>query len=463
MVRLFNVYYPKRTLFLLFGEVLIIGASFLAAGLVRFGSDFSLKLNYEIGFGRIGLVSGVCLLCLYYFDLYDSGIITNAFEVLTRLIQVLGATCLVTAFLYYVFPLVRLEMGYLALGLLFIGILLAVSRQLFFALNKSMFLAERAIILGGGSLANSIAAEVQKRPELGLRLLGRVGAVGSPGSSDNGLPCLGDVDHLSALVERARVSQVIVAMTERRGLLPVESLIQLKARGIRIQNGEEIYENLAGKVPVDSFRLSWLLYSRGPTVSKPILLYKRVASVVFSFLGLLLFSPLMALIAVAIRLDSPGPILYRQKRVGKDGKTFTLCKFRSMRAENEQNGEYKPAQKNDERFTRVGRWLRRTRLDELPQLYNILRGDIYFVGPRPFVPNQEKELVEKIPFYRQRWIVRPGATGWAQINQGYCANVEDNIEKLAYDLFYIKNMSIGLDLLIAFRTVKVMLLGRGGR
>lgn len=463
MVRLFNVYYPKRTLILLFGEVLIIGASFLAAALVRFGSDVSLKLNYEIGFGRIALVSGVCLLCLYYFDLYDTGIITNAFEVLTRLVQVLGATCVITAFLYYVFPLVRLEMSFLVLALFFIGICLAASRNLFFALNKSMFLSERAIILGGGLLAESIAAEVQKRPELGLRVLGRVGEPANSGMSDHSLPCLGDVENLSALVERAHVSQVIVAMTERRGRLPVESLIQLKAKGVQIQNGEEVYENLAGKVPVDSFRLSWLLYSPGPTVSKPILLYKRVASVLFSALGLLIFSPLMALIAVAIRLDSTGPVLFRQKRVGKDGKIFTLYKFRSMRAETEVNGDYKPARENDERFTRVGRWLRRARLDELPQLYNIFRGDIYFVGPRPFVPNQEKDLVEQIPFYRQRWIVRPGATGWAQINQGYCATLEDNIEKLAYDLFYIKNMSIGLDLLIAFRTVKVMLLGRGGR
>jgi len=463
LVRLFNVYYPKRTLILLFGEVLIIGASFLAAGLFRFGSDFSLKLYYENGFARIGLVAGVCLLCLYYFDLYDTGIITNSFEVLTRLVQVLGATCIITAFLYYVFPIVRLELGFLMLGLLIIGICLAASRNLFFALNKSTFMSERAIILGGGSLAESIAAEVRKRPELGLRLLGRVGQPANPGSGDNSLPCLGDVENLSALVERAHVSHVIVAMTERRGRLPVESLIQLKTKGVQVQNGEEVYENLAGKVPVDSFRLSWLLYAPGPTVSKPILLYKRVASVLFSALGLLLSSPIMFLTALAIKLDSRGPVLFRQKRVGKDGKTFTLYKFRSMRNDPEANGEYKPAQKNDARVTRVGRWLRRARLDELPQLYNIFRGDIYFVGPRPFVPNQEKELVDQIPFYRQRWIVRPGATGWAQINQGYCATLEENVEKLAYDLFYIKNMSIGLDLLIAFRTIKVMLLGRGGR
>jgi len=149
--------------------------------------------------------------------------------------------------------------------------------------------------------------------------------------------------------------------------------------------------------------------------------------------------------------------------VGQDGELFDLYKFRSMHLNAEPEGESRPAQENDQRITRVGRWIRRTRLDEVPQLYNILVGDMYFIGPRPFVPFQEHELAEKIPFYSQRWSVRPGATGWAQINYGYCETVEDNAEKLAYDLFYIKNMSLGMDLLIAFRTIKVLLLGRGSR
>jgi len=171
----------------------------------------------------------------------------------------------------------------------------------------------------------------------------------------------------------------------------------------------------------------------------------------------------MLLIAVAVRLDSPGPALYSQARVGKDGKLFTLFKFRSMRNGADTDSNHTPATERDDRITRVGYWLRRTRLDELPQLYNIVRGDMYFVGPRPFVPNQERELAEKIPFYRYRWAVKPGATGWAQVNRGYCATLEDNSEKLAYDLFYIKNMSIGLDILVLFQTIKILLLGRGGR
>jgi len=224
-----------------------------------------------------------------------------------------------------------------------------------------------------------------------------------------------------------------------------------------------MYETLTGKVALESLRLSWLLFSRGFRVSRSMLLYKRATSIIISAVGLLLALPLMAIIAVAIRLDSKGAVMFRQERLGLRGAIFTLNKFRSMVEGADADGIYRPAQENDDRVTRVGRWLRRYRLDELPQLWNVLRGDIYFVGPRPFVPNQEREYAEKIPFYTQRWSVRPGLTGWAQVNREYCATVEDNADKLAYDLFYIKNMSVGLDLLIVFKTLKSLLLGRGGR
>jgi lipopolysaccharide/colanic/teichoic acid biosynthesis glycosyltransferase len=178
---------------------------------------------------------------------------------------------------------------------------------------------------------------------------------------------------------------------------------------------------------------------------------------------LLLMLPVMVVIALAIRLDSPGPIIFRQKRVGKNGRIFTLYKFRSMIDGAERDNNFKPASKGDSRITRVGAVLRRTRLDELPQLLNILLGDMYFIGPRPFVPNQEEECIRHIPFYKQRWSVRPGATGWAQVNRDYCTTIEDNTDKLSYDLFYIKNVSVGLDLLILFKSIKILLLGRGGQ
>ncbi|MGA2631325.1 MAG: TIGR03013 family XrtA/PEP-CTERM system glycosyltransferase [Terriglobia bacterium] len=463
MIRLFNVYYPTRVLLLLVGEAVLVSASFALAAFVRYGPDTVLFLNYEGGLGQIGLAAGISLLCLYYFDLYDTLIISNSREVLTRLIQVLGVTCLIMAPLSYILPAARLEARVFLLGIVFAGVLLAVWRKIFLVINASPSLARRAILLGTGPQVASLCKEIEKRPEWGVKIVGYVGRPPESPGALNGLPRLGDLEQLNAVVEKEGISQVIVALGERRGRLPVEDLLRLKTRGVLVQDGSDAYESLTGKVSLDSFRLSWLLFSRGYPVSHFVLLYKRLTSILLSAAGLILALPVTALIALAIKLDSKGPVVFRQKRVGQDGKLFDLYKFRSMHLNAEPEGESRPAQENDQRITRVGRWIRRARLDEVPQLYNILVGDMYFIGPRPFVPFQEHELAEKIPFYRQRWSVRPGATGWAQINYGYCETVEDNAEKLAYDLFYIKNMSLGLDLLIAFRTIKVLLLGRGSR
>lgn len=288
--------------------------------------------------------------------------------------------------------------------------------------------------------------------------------IGWSGTTDGALATRQELaQRVVDMVEGRRVARIIVSLEDRRGRLPLEELLQLKSHGVLVQDGSDLYEALTGKVLLNSLRLSSLLFARGFRVSRVLLVYKRIVSFTLSLVGLFVSLPVMALIALAIGLDSEGPVLFRQERVGKDGKAFKLTKFRSMRVGSDADGQSRPAQENDERLTRVGRWLRKTRLDELPQLYNILRGDMYFVGPRPFVPSQEEECARKIPFYRQRWTVKPGATGWAQVNRGYCATVEDNEEKLAYDLFYIKNVSIGLDLLILFRTVKILLLGRGAR
>ncbi len=251
-------------------------------------------------------------------------------------------------------------------------------------------------------------------------------------------------------------------MGDRRGKLQVDKLLKLKTSGVYIQDGPEYYESITGKIPLDSLRLSWLLFSPGFHVRAALRLYKRLFSLILGGLAILLTSPLMLLAAIAIRLDSKGPAIFRQERVGEHGKLFTVFKFRSMYAGSDKK-KLTPVEDGDPRVTRVGKWLRRTRVDELPQLFNIVKGDMAFVGPRPFVPEQEEDCAAKIPFYEQRWLVKPGATGWAQINRGYNATLEDNREKLAYDLFYIKNVSFGLDLFIMFSTIKILLLGRGGR
>jgi len=463
LIRLFNVYYPTRVLLLLAGEGVLVFAAFALAVLVRHRENTYLYLNFEGGFGQVGLTAGVCLICLYYFDLYDSLIISNQREVLIRLVQVLGATCLIMAPIYYLFPAAAMQAIVFTLGISLSGVFLALWRKMFLVINASLRLARRALVVGTGPQVKSLSSEIEKRPEWGVALVGYVGEAPNSAEAMNGLRHLGSIEDLHAVVDRERADQVIVSMGERRGRLPIEPLLRLKSRGILVQDGSDVYETLTGKVPLDSMRLSWLLFARGFPVPHFVLIYKRLMSIIFSSAGLILSLPIMALTAVAIKLDSRGPVIFRQKRVGQDGRLFDLFKFRSMKLEDDPSAQYRPALENDDRITRVGAWIRRARLDELPQLYNILRGDMYFIGPRPFVPPQEEELAKAIPFYGQRWLVKPGATGWAQVNYGYCATVEDNTEKLAYDLFYIKNMSVGLDLLIAFRTIKVLLLGKGSR
>jgi sugar transferase (PEP-CTERM system associated) len=463
MIRLFHVYFPSRTLLLAGTELLLITAALLAAVILRFHGDVELALLYEGGVLRIGTACLVLMLCMHYYDLYNSPVLCRPAEAFTRLVQVLGTTSVILAGIYYVYPQVQLGRAPFIIWIILAGLILAGWRRLFFALNKSAKLSHRTVLLGSGPMATSLSSEIELRPELGLNLLGYVGTPDDDEGGLNGLRHLCDIQDLSDLVERDRVTRIILTDIERCGRLPVDLLLKLKARGTVFQDAADVYEAVTGRLCLDALRPSWLLFANGFCVSPFTLFQKRMASIILSSISILLSAPLMALIALAIRLDSPGPAIFRQKRVGKDGKIFTMYKFRSMWLGADADGDPRPATDNDERVTRVGRRLRRMRLDELPQLFNIFKGDMYFIGPRPFVPNMEEELIQKIPFYAQRSIVKPGATGWAQIRRGYCATVKDNVEKLGYDLFYIKHLSFGLDFLILFETLKILVLGRGGR
>jgi exopolysaccharide biosynthesis polyprenyl glycosylphosphotransferase len=464
LIRLLHAYFPGRTLFLGISEACLVALAFLAATIVRLGTnDAAVMLGYEQGFFKIVVVSAAFVTCMYYFDLYDSAVLNSPRAVLTRLIQMQGTVCIVLAGLYYVYPALRLSRSIFLIGFILVAMLLSLWRRLFLTFNTLPQFAERALIFGDGPLAEPLVGELRSHPELGVRVVGQLSGLVSGNGS---LELISREEQFEALISSVKPyapDRIIIALGERRGALPVEALLQLKSRGVRIQDGGEMYEAVTGKVPIDSLHLSWLLFSRGFWVSRSLLIYKRVASLIISTIGLVLTAPLAALVALAIRADSTGPVIFRQKRVGQNGKIFTLYKFRTMADGADDGDKHRPAEPTDARFTRVGRLLRRTRLDELPQMLNIFRGEMHFIGPRPFVPDQEQECSEKIPHYRHRWVVKPGATGWAQVNRGYNVTIEDNKEKLAYDLFYIKNISIGLDLLILFKTAKILLLGRGGR
>ena len=463
MIRVLNAYFPARTLFLGLSEAVLATLAFVLAVVVDQGPlNATIALNYEQGYTKIALIVGTFVVCMYYFDLYDSKVFGNRRELFTRIVQVMGTLCLILAFIYYEFPFLRLSTEIFLKGTALATCGLLCSRRLFLLVNTIDRVAEQCIILGNGPLAETLISELAKRPELGLRVVNHINEDQERLPSE-GLQDAFFSDELGRIVERQNITRIIVAMSERRGKMPVESLLQLKTLGIRIQDGVELYEQISGKISLQSLRLSWLLFSPGFQASRFQLIYKRLFSLCLSAICLLIALPFMLVIALAIRLDSRGPVIFRQERVGKNGKIFTLYKFRSMVDGTERDGIFQPAEKNDKRVTRFGRWLRAIRLDELPQLFNIFRGDMYFVGPRPFVPNQEEDCVRHIPFYKQRWSVRPGATGWAQVSRDYCATIEENADKLAYDLFYIRNMSVGLDLFILFKTVKILLLGRGGR
>lgn len=462
MIRVFHVHFPGRTLLLALSEMLIVILAILPAAFFVLGADAGSMFVYQDQLLRLLLVVAVCMMCMHYYDLYDSMILFNRGQGITRVIQVLGSACVILALLYYFYPVVRLNQDLLMIWLAVAGVSLVAWRRLFLAFNRSPRLMQKTLLLGAGPLASQIATVIRSRPELGMRVAGYAGQE-SLTAGEAPLPRLGQPDDIADVLERHRIERVIVAMEDRRGTMPVEELLTAKARGVIVDDGANFFEAVAGRVDLASLRPTMLLFSEGFHVSTLMRFYKRAASILGSLAGLIVTLPVMALVAIAIRLDSPGPIIFRQRRIGKEGKPFTLFKFRSMYQDADNGGATRAAQENDSRCTRVGKFLRRSRLDELPQLFNILRGDMHFIGPRPFAADMEEELARQIPFYSKRWTVNPGATGWAQVRKGYNETLEDNVEKLTYDLYYIKNLSVGLDFLVFLETIKILLLGRGSR
>jgi sugar transferase (PEP-CTERM system associated) len=472
VIRLFHAYFPSRTLVLGISEGCLVVLSFAAAAIVRLGTnDATLMLQYEQGFFRILILSGAFILCMHYFDLYDSSILGNRREVLTRLVQVLGTMCILIAVVYYFYPPLELGRGVFLIGLLFVAIILTLWRGLFFALNRRPQFAERTMIFGDKSSASRLLRELEIRPELGLSVVARILVAGngcyelncergSPAGTSDGT--ISD-EQLPSAIELHRVTRIFIALDDRRGRLPVELFLSMKSRGVSIQDGTEFYEQVTGKIPIESLRLGALLFSSGFRLSRFLVIYKRLTSIVMSIVGLALSLPLLPFVAMAIKLTSPGRLFYHQKRVGRNDTIFYCHKFRTMRADAEADTGPTWAGDEDPRITSVGRFLRTTRLDEIPQLWNVLKGDMSLVGPRPERPEFIERLKQEIPYYNLRHTVRPGITGWAQIRYKYGSSVEDAKEKLRYDLFYIKNMSPGLDALILLETTKTILLGRGAK
>jgi sugar transferase (PEP-CTERM system associated) len=343
--------------------------------------------------------------------------------------------------------------------------LTVLSRRVFEKVWQLTAPIQSVVILGTGELALSTARELTRRGDLSFKVEGFISCKSAAVEDETifGYPVLGSTKDLEAIANDHAVSRIIVAMEDRRGALPTRELVTLRVRGVRVEDASTALAGLTGRVALRAVKPSWFVFSEGFQRSKWNDSLKRIGDLFFGLVGLFLSAPLMIVAAIAVRLDSKGPIIYRQVRVGRMGKCFEVLKFRSMRVDAEKLNGAQWATENDPRITRLGRFLRKYRLDELPQFFNVIKGDMSFVGPRPERPCFVEDLKQKIPYYDERHSVRPGLTGWAQVQYSYGASVEDAFNKLEYDLFYLKNLSLTFDLLIILQTVRLILAGRGGR
>ncbi len=452
--------------------VLLTGETALLTGAVALGSYVRLRDSTPVFFAgsdgvfRVLLIVVVCQICLHYADLYDLRTIADTRDLIVRLLQALGATSLILAVIYFWFPDWVIGRGVFLIAAVLVISLLLVWRLLFTWFSKNVAPRERLLLVGTNPASIELARELfERRHDLGVEIAGFI----DPDPSRVGAPVLnpgviGTVDDIPALVERLHIDRVVVSLTDARGRLPMDRLLDIKLKsGVSFDHLASVYEEYTGKIAVENLRPSWLIFSDGFRKTSVSMAVKRVFDVALSLVGLVVSVPIMALVALAVKATSSGPVLYRQERVGLNGHIFTVLKVRTMRQDAEAATGPVWSRKNDARVTPVGRFLRRSRLDEVPQLWNVLRGEMSFVGPRPERPSFVEQLTAQIPFYGQRHVVKPGLTGWAQIRYTYGASVEDAIEKLQYDLYYIKNLSFSLDLVIVLETIKTVVLRRGGQ
>jgi sugar transferase (PEP-CTERM system associated) len=459
MIRFLNVYYPTRTVVLLLCETVIVSGCFIAATFLCLGPlDAFIKLQYEYGFLKIAGITIVSLILSYYFDLYEPQIVSVRLQIYFRILLVLGFDCFILSAFIFFYPEVTIGPYVYVVGFAFLTPALIFLRRAYeWAIGRKAF-RERIYVLGAGEYARSIVEVIRSRPNLGMEVVDWEDIQLEP--SERKQVWIAALERIAN--SQPAVHRIIVAMEGRRGELPVQELLSLRFQGIAVEEVGTLRERLDGKIQLDGLRPSSFLYSEGFRLRASQQFTRQVVSIIASATGLLLFLPFFPFVALAVKLSSKGPIFFRQTRVGMAGRHFEVIKFRTMGVDAEASGA-KWATKNDPRVTKIGMILRKTRIDEVPQLWNVLRGDMGFVGPRPERPEFVAWLAEELPFYYLRNLIRPGLTGWAQVRYGYGATLAETKEKLEYDLYYVKHMSLGLDLLIMFETIKTILRRRGSQ
>jgi sugar transferase (PEP-CTERM system associated) len=456
-----------RRAFLIAAETTLLGLAGLLAAYVRLSGDATWQIFHRGDWTKLMLAVVVIQLCFYLFDLYDMARLHVLGKALPALAKAFLCATVLLSVLFYAVPMLMLGRGIFLISLVFSAVIISACRILmaWYAGHPQLGIRERILVLGSGEQAIEVARATIERRSRGFHVVGFVDD--KPhlvGKSLINPSVIGLTQDLEDLVQRHSVDRVVVAVEDRRGKFPIGDLLNLRLRGrVAVEEGACYYERLTGKINTDMLRPSWLIFSQGGRYSDFEHRVRRVFNIVMSSSGIVLSLPIMLIVAIAVKLDSKGPIFYLQERVGENDRIFKIIKFRSMRAAAERESGPVWASESDPRITRVGRIIRKLRLDELPQFINILRGDMSFVGPRPERPEFVEELKVVVPYYSRRHLIKPGLTGWAQIRYPYGASVEDAVEKLRYDLYYIKNKSWLLDAAIAFETIKIVLFGRGAR
>jgi sugar transferase (PEP-CTERM system associated) len=463
MIRIFRVSIPAGVLALLLSEIALTSGCFLVAAYFLLGDDATTYFFYEDGLIRTSLVVTSIILGLHFLDLYTHIHVKSRLRLLQDLCQVIGIALLAQGLISYANPNLRLGRGLMLIGTLSSLVVLFGWRIFYDAFLLDVVASERLLFVGSNQVVEEMAGYIMGHPELGLSILGYLTDRHALHSPLTGGKVLGALSDIQKIATEMKPTRIIVGMTERRDRMPVPALLELRFAGFAIEEAGSTYEAVCGRICTKELRPSQLIFSGelGPRPAS--LAVQNLLNFSVALTGLLTTLPIMAAVAAAVKVTSRGPILYRQTRVGKNGQAFTVYKFRSMRVDAEASTGAVWATKDDPRITPIGKWLRRLRLDELPQFFNVLRGEMSLVGPRPERPEFVKTLSEQIPYYRQRHCVKPGITGWAQINYKYGDTLEDTVTKLEYDLYYIKHISPSLDAYIIFHTLKTMILSRGAQ
>lgn len=464
MLKYFHKYYPIRKLvYYLLEGCLIFSGLYLTHYFINYYLllDIDIDSDYPIWL-RVLLITIIVQICLYYHELYEFKSVYRTREVLYKIGHALSISCIILGLCYFLYPQLALNTGIFFLSI-FLIIFVLISWRLFYQyLCLKGYFKEKVFLIGSGNLARSIVKLVSKNLDSGVNIAAICSNPENSGLSvEYNLPEIHDYSQICDKALNQGVKKIVVALEEKRGAIPLKDLLACRLKGIKILDGIYFHELLSGKIVASQTPPSWLIFSEGFNRQWLGIVCKRIVDIIFSFLGLILLSPLFLLIAIAIKLDSKGPVFFKQYRVGSWDKHFEVIKFRSMREEAEEGTGAVWAASDDERITRVGRVLRKLRLDELPQFWNILKAEMSFIGPRPERPEFVEILKERLPYYGERHSVKPGLSGWAQVNYGYGASEEDALKKLEYELFYIKHLSIIFDFYIVFKTIKIVLFGKG--